>query len=353
MISGLVNGCGGGNVIFKRNLQVLRIIFGEKNVEIYNITKSESQYSTLNGFYERLVHCYTNGVSSEVINDVINICDKFDCIWLDNSCYGTLAKALIKHGFGGKIITFFHNVEYIFQKRKWWQRFLYFIYNRPIKISEKYATNYSDLIFVLNSRDYEIVRHSFSFKRIGILPSSINDNFVMPNNITNASTERSLELLFVGTNFYANTNGIIWFVKNILPYSNIHLTIIGKGMDSVSFPTSEKLTVYGYVDSLSSFYHKSDVVVAPIFEGSGMKTKTTEALMWGKYIIGTPEAFCGFDIDENQGLSCLTKDDFIYAIDYVRNKGIPSFVKSSRDLYLEKYSIRSSVDIIKRELKGL
>ena len=44
----------------------------------------------------------------------------------------------------------------------------------------------------------------------------------------------------------------------------------------------------------------------PIFEGSGMKLKTCEALMFGKNIIGTPEAFAGYDIDDytNVGACC-------------------------------------------------
>ena len=216
-------------------------------------------------------------------------------------------------------------------------------------MSEKLSAKYSDLVFVLNRRDCNIVKQYFPYNKIQILPSSLNDVFIKPSIITKASKERHLNILFVGTNFYANRNGLLWFIDNIMPISDVHLTIVGKGMDNIPFPKSDKLKVFGFVDSLCPFYHNCDVVIAPIFEGSGMKTKTTEALMWGKYIIGTPEAFCGFDIDDNQGISCQTKEDFINAIEFIRKKGIPSFVKSSRDLFLEKYSIRSSVEIVKKE----
>ena len=57
------------------------------------------------------------------------------------------------------------------------------------------------------------------------------------------------------------------------------------------------------LDDLGEYYRNCDVVIAPIFEGSGMKTKTTEALMWGKYIIGTNESFCGFAIDDSFSLN--------------------------------------------------
>lgn len=39
-------------------------------------------------------------------------------------------------------------------------------------------------------------------------------------------------------------------------------------------------------------------MVMPIFSGSGMKVKTAEALMYGKFLIGTKEAFEGYEIDE-------------------------------------------------------
>jgi len=35
-------------------------------------------------------------------------------------------------------------------------------------------------------------------------------------------------------------------------------------------------------------------VILPIISGSGMKTKTAEALMYGKSIIGIKEAFEGY-----------------------------------------------------------
>ena len=41
------------------------------------------------------------------------------------------------------------------------------------------------------------------------------------------------------------------------------------------------------VDCLETWYEKADVVISPIFLGSGMKTKTAEALMYGKPILGT------------------------------------------------------------------
>lgn len=101
---------------------------------------------------------------------------------------------------------------------------------------------------------------------------------------------------------------------------------------------------------LGVFYRNCDAIISPIFEGSGMKTKTTEALMWGKYIIGSHEAFVGFTIPQGLYKECNTVDEFINGINMLSNNKPPKFIKEVRDLYLKKYSFNNSVDIIKRML---
>ncbi|HSF13623.1 MAG TPA: glycosyltransferase, partial [Erythrobacter sp.] len=50
----------------------------------------------------------------------------------------------------------------------------------------------------------------------------------------------------------------------------------------------------GAVDDLSPWYAGAALVIAPILSGSGMKTKVAEALMHGKRVAGTSEAFVGY-----------------------------------------------------------
>ena len=138
-----------------------------------------------------------------------------------------------------------------------------------------------------------------------------------------------------------------WFIERILPQVNAKLIVVGANMDKSSFKNNEKLEIHGFVDDLGEYYRNCDVVIAPIFEGSGMKTKTTEALMWGKYIIGTNESFCGFAIDDSIGLICHTEDDFVKGINRISNEGVCRFNVASRNLYCKKYSIISSMEIMK------
>ena len=73
---------------------------------------------------------------------------------------------------------------------------------------------------------------------------------------------------------------------------NAEILIIGKGFETLKNDLEcDNVKVIGTVEDVSEYFYRADFVIAPIFEGSGMKLKTAEALMYGKTIFGTTEAF--------------------------------------------------------------
>ena len=129
--------------------------------------------------------------------------------------------------------------------------------------------------------------------------------------------------LFVGSDFFANQQGIKWFIKEVAPHLKAKLKIVGsicKSIDRQELPSNVQLE--GYVDDLNSIYSKASCVISPIFSGSGLKTKTIEALRYGKVVFGTDEAFAGLKSEtfERIGKLCNSKEDFINAInDYSKH----------------------------------
>jgi glycosyltransferase involved in cell wall biosynthesis len=147
--------------------------------------------------------------------------------------------------------------------------------------------------------------------------------------------------IFVGGAFYANVHGIEWFIKNVVPFINIELIIIGRGFELLKnkLEVPGKVSVVGDVASLDDWYNKAHFVVAPIFDGSGMKTKVAEALMYGKKIVGSVEAFTGYDaVTGKVGWICKNADEFIMAIKDAQNSINNSFDLELRILYEEYYS---------------
>ena len=170
-----------------------------------------------------------------------------------------------------------------------------------------------------------------------ILPISCEDKF-LPERIITTDNQHKI-FLFVGVAFFANINGIEWFMDKVLPNVKGKLIIVGKGMEQYKDRwQSDRVEVHGFVEDISEFYYKSSVVIAPIFVGGGMKTKTAEALMYGKTIVGTKEAFEGYIKDNRAMIECNTDEEFIFSLNTINNVG---FNNISREIFINNYSNES------------
>ena len=122
---------------------------------------------------------------------------------------------------------------------------------------------------------------------------------------------------------------------------NTVLEIIGRGTSewlNESIFKHKKIKIYGEVENLDYYYINADAVVIPIFIGGGMKTKTAEALMYGKHIFATQEAFEGYDIDYNKvGALCNTAEEFINKINLFSKSNYRKYNSYSREIFLKNY----------------
>jgi len=151
--------------------------------------------------------------------------------------------------------------------------------------------------------------------------------------------------LFVGGNFYANRDGIAWFVQHVAPRVDIKVCVVGKGMEDMraQIEIPGRVEVVGPVDSLAEWYRRARFVIAPIFDGSGMKTKVAEALMHGKKVIGTPEAFSGYErVAARAGWCCYSPTEFVSAIHAARTTVTTAFDPELRALYEEHFSLSAA-----------
>ena len=171
-----------------------------------------------------------------------------------------------------------------------------------------------------------------------------------------------LNILFVGVDYYPNVNGIQWFIDNVSHRicNKYTLTIVGRGMEKYKDrweKNNQHVNVIGTVDDLSHYYVDSDVVIAPIFEGGGMKVKTGEALSYGKMFIGTGESLVGYLDNADKIINkyiflCNTSKEFEEAISYLINR---EFYKYNEELCKwldDEYSFENNFAKIKNIISG-
>ena len=109
--------------------------------------------------------------------------------------------------------------------------------------------------------------------------------------------------------------------------------------------TKFNVHVVGTVECLRPYYLYADAVVLPIFYGDGMKVKTAEALMFGKVIFGTEEAFEGYQEEKLPDLIlCKEASEFVVKIrKYLENVNEAKFSERNREYFL-KYHENTAIE---------
>jgi glycosyltransferase involved in cell wall biosynthesis len=318
---------------------------------------AEIEKSSPVSFFEKAAafRGYIDGLNMVTIGHIVEEVrvNNIDQVFIDGSNFGELARTLKSFTPQVKIYTFFHNVE----ARFFWRSFRGAPSIRALSVfvanyfAEKKSIKHSNQIICLNERDSSLLGKWYGRSANHIAPMSIADKFTGRKSI-NKAPQRFV--LFVGGDFYANIFGIKWYVDNVSAFVGMHTYIVGRGMEKFKekFEINDKVRVIGEVDSLEQWYLDSYLVIAPIFDGSGMKTKVAEALMFGKKIIGTPEAFSGYEsIVSVAGVVCNNAQEFITAIDNAEHLVIANHDSALREVYQANYSYGAAKNRLENILK--
>lgn len=337
---------GGREMLANLNYQILSYLF-QNNFFEFDLKDLHSSHNKPK-LFRKIFFGEIDGINAYALQKIfLQINEKnISYIFIDGSNLGALAKFIKKKFKHIHVITFFHNVETKFF-------FDSFLKNKSLRsvgilianfFSERKATKFSDSIICLTSVDAFMLKKFFSRENNNIMPLCIEDNFSpIEGSIKN---DLNQYVLFVGGYFYANEQGIRWFIENVSPYIYADTYVVGRGFEKMktTFIDYKNVKIIGEVEDLSYWYINSDCVVAPIFSGSGMKTKVAEALMYGKKVFATNQALTGYDLGSNSAFTeCNNASDFIKAINNHGKLPKKKFYKESRQIFLENYSSESAI----------
>lgn len=333
----------GGAKASSRNLECLQDIYGKNNVEISYIAPQ----ARMAGLLERCKSFVVELTSGRVLPAFSSLKIKpqdYDLLFIDSSLLGCQIKKLRKNSYKGKIVSFFHNCEADYKA-------MFFeghptirnrLYMHAVQENEKLTIEYSDACVFINSRDLHRTSelYNISPRNSQVISMTMKDSFrEIPSEI---QTDKPIYTI-LGSYFKPNVDGIKWFVANVLPHVNITLRIVGKDMHLLRNDIDcSGIEIHSNVPDLAVYMAESDYMLYPVFEGSGMKIKTCEALMWGKNIVATPEAFSGYGITDytKVGACCQTAEEFIAAINRLV---MPRYNAYSREYYKKNFSYGKSV----------
>jgi len=336
---------GGRELLCKLNHDILLKLFRDQLslIELPVVSRASFR-STLNAFRGQI-----DGVNPDSISLILRAIRENEVaqVFVDGSNLGGLVFLIKRKMPEVQVTTFFHNVEARFFlgaliQLKTLRSLAVLIANT---LAERKAVKFSDKRICLSERDSGILKALYGRGATNIVPMALEDKYTGQLS-TDLCPETQSYALFVGGPFYANLAGITWFVAEVVPYIDMPVLIVGKGFERFrrQLEVPGKVIVVGTVDNIADSYARAKFVIAPIFDGSGMKTKVAEALMFGKKIIGTPEAFSGYsDVASQAGWVCRTPEQFVSAINAASREIIEPFNPMLRDIFLRSYSMDAAM----------
>ena len=138
---------------------------------------------------------------------------------------------------------------------------------------------------------------------------------------TPSFTQRS-GILFIGSyNHPPNIDAVLWLCQEIMPLvwekiPSVTLTLLGSNPHSeITALQSDRITVTGYIDDVSSYFLSHKLSVSPLRYGAGMKGKIGQSLEYNLPVVATTIGTEGMDlIPEENVLEANTTAEFALQI---------------------------------------
>ena len=148
----------------------------------------------------------------------------------------------------------------------------------------------------------------YANKIFSIFPSGVSKDRIIPDDIKKEETSIS----FMGLlNYPPNEKGLIYFLETIFPIlkekmPRIHLYIIGKNATTkLVYLTNQypkNITLTGFLDDPIELILKTQLLIAPVYFGTGIKIKILESMSIGIPIVTTTHGAEGLLVEHQKNI---------------------------------------------------
>lgn len=315
---------GGADLVSDSALRILKRRYGDSAVAEFYADEIAQRNGESAGPLASVARCLAGrypACTRSVCREVEETCARgARLLFVDQSMYALACRTLPAAAPHTKIAVLFHNVERRFYiERALRARKAHNVLLVPgIARAERLAMRRADLVIALSERDSIGLENEYGRGADLVLPPGLTDRGParrIPKSADDAAAASELRMLFAGSAFPPNVDGVRWFIRNVLPDVNGSLTVAGRGFERLR-PEFESASVRvpGGVPDLEPLYAEADVVISPIFWGSGIKIKTAEAFMYGLPLVGSAEALEGYDAGRAGALRADTPEEFARAL---------------------------------------
>ena len=180
---------------------------------------------------------------------------------------------------------------------------------QKVKAEELSAYARSDLVIGISEVEAALLKKANPGLRVEVIPLV----FAM-RPLQKKLRETARDLVYVAHfEHEANVDGILHFCTHVLPLirqelPDVRLRVVGHSPPAkVKALAGSNVEVLGFVPDISEVYQSSDVAIAPMRFGGGLKGKIAEAISFGLPVVTNSACLVGFGL--SPGVNVLVGDD--------------------------------------------
>lgn len=289
---------------------------------------------------------FANKLKDLVINN------DFDVVQLE-SLYMVPYIDLIRKHCDAMISMRSHNLEYEIWKdlagstsnifKKWYYNLLS---RRLLKYEKQNFQNYDTLI-PISENDYNKYQNleyhgEYSVSLVGLDTNKYLSHY--------KSSSDKLNLGYIGSlDWEPNKEGVTWFFKNVWPklksrFPMVEFHLAGRNCpESLKASLPKEVHFHGEVDSAIEFLSLLDIIVVPLFSGSGIRVKILESMAMSKVVLSTYKGFEGIGIEDRTNAFLFeSSNDIINAIEsYITDPNLRAQMQNNaRKLVHDKFDYK-------------
>jgi len=177
-----------------------------------------------------------------------------------------------------------------------------------------------DMVLLVSKKEAEILKKmcADSVARVLHIPPAIREV-----RVPSAVNKHRHSMGFVGyLGYYPNLESFLYLKNEIFPevrmfFKDASITVIGRVSDEMISKYGDEggILFRGYVEDIEEALSEVEVFVAPIFSGTGIKTKILTAMAVGLPVVTTPLGVEGLDVRNMEEIVIAeSRDQFIRAI---------------------------------------
>jgi len=241
------------------------------------------------------------------------------------------------------------------------KRFYFNLCADRLKAFEKESQQKYDLLLPISSVD-EIKYQELDYKGESCLtPVGVDlDKYRYRGPV---KPDKVIKLGYIGSlDWKPNIEGLDWLfdkvwedIFNTYPHIEFHLA--GRNNSGRYDKYKDRnVIIHGEVDNALHFMESLDVLVVPLFSGSGIRVKILEGMALGKVIMSTDKGFEGIPIKDRQNAFVFNNDiDLFAAIEfYIENFSlIPALSNAARLTIEDHFSYKQLAANVVHKLKTI